>query len=342
MALRLLQVFLPDGPQADLESILEHHDVIGTWPDARGGARRVLCLLVQAEEAEPIMDRLDQAFGGREGFRVVLSATEAVAPRPEPPPEAPPVGPTATPPPQPTFGRVSREELFTRVSDDLDVNRVYIGLALLSSIVAAVGVMRDDVAVIIGAMVIAPLLGPNVAMALATTLGDMTLLRRAVTTNLVGVATGLGVAIALGLALGVDPMVPAIASRTHVGFGDLALALAAGSAGTLAFTRGLSGAVIGVMVAVALMPPLVVCGLLLGAGYLDRALSALLLVAANVICINLAGVAMFLAQGVRPRRWWEEDRARRARRLAIAIWAGLLVALALILYVRRSHLLGSA
>ena len=137
---------------------------------------------------------------------------------------------------------------------------------------------------------------------------------------------------AVGLAIAVDPEVPAIASRTYLGVGDLALALAAGSAGTLAFTRGLAGAVIGVMVAVALVPPLVTFGLLLGAGYIEPALGALLLVVGNVVCVNLAGVATFLTQGVGPRSWWDGERAKKSSYIAIIIWFLLLVALSVVVH----------
>ena len=208
-------------------------------------------------------------------------------------------------------------------------------MALLSAVVAAVGLLRNDVAAIIGAMVIAPLLGPNVAMSLATTLGDFTLLRRAVVTNITGIAAAFVCAVGVGLLFTVDATVPAIASRTKVGPSDIILVLAAGSAGTLAFTQGLSGAVIGVMVAVALMPPLVVCGMLVGEGEMSAAFGALLLTSANLICINLAGVSTFLAQGVRPRSWWEAERAKKATWGAILVWIVLLATLAAILWLTR-------
>ena len=107
------------------------------------------------------------------------------------------------------------------------------------------------------------------------------------------------------------------------------------AAGTLAFTQGLSGAVIGVMVAVALVPPLVVCGMLLGEGYVTTAGGAFLLTVANLICINLAGVATFLAQGVRPRSWWEAERAKKATLRAILVWLVLLASLSLILWLNQ-------
>jgi uncharacterized hydrophobic protein (TIGR00341 family) len=197
----------------------------------------------------------------------------------------------------------------------------------LSAVVAAIGLLRDDLVVLIGAMVIAPLLSPNVTLALATTLGDFAMAKGALKAKGVSVAIAAVLALLIGFVLGVDPQVKAVASRTHVGPADLALALAAGTAGTLAFTSGLPGAIIGVMVAVALLPPLVAAGLLLGAGHPDLALGALLLLSVNVICVNLAGVVTFLVQGVRPRVWWKAERAKKAAKRALLLWAALLAVL---------------
>ena len=75
--------------------------------------------------------------------------------------------------------RISRQELYTSISGSAKLSKVYLAMILLSSIVAAIGVLRGNLAIIIGAMVIAPLLGPNVALAFATTLGDGALIRKA-------------------------------------------------------------------------------------------------------------------------------------------------------------------
>jgi len=323
-----MQIFVPQD--ADLGELLEGHEVLGTWRDAVDQDRLVVHLLVPAEETEPITDQFEDAFSGMPGFRVVLFPVEAVLPRPQVDDEPSSTADEVKEEAEETVkqpGRVSREELYTDVVDSFGLSRVFLAMTVLSSLVAAVGLMRDDVAVLIGAMVIAPLLGPNVAMALATTLGDTGLLRRAGLTSLAGMALALLLSVGIGLVLAVDPAAPAIAARTSVSTADVVLALAAGSAGTFAFTRGLSGAVIGVMVAVALMPPLVAFGMLLGSGQILLALRALALIAVNLICINLAGVATFLAQGVRPRTWWEEERAKRATRIAVVTWIVLLAAL---------------
>jgi len=227
-----------------------------------------------------------------------------------------------------TGGRISREELHQDISQSSRLTPVFVAMVVFSTLVAAVGLIRDDVAIVIGAMVIAPLLGPNMGLALAATLGDVELAKKALRTIAVGVGVAAACSVLIGALVPVDADLPGIADRTRAGLGDIALGLSAGAAGTLAFTGGLPGAVVGVMVAVALLPPLVVSGLLAGAGQFDGAVGALLLVATNVACINLAAVATFLIQKVRPRSWWEEDRARRAIRIAVTSWVLLLLALA--------------
>jgi uncharacterized membrane protein len=124
-----------------------------------------------------------------------------------------------------------------------------------------------------------------------------------------------------------NPASPEVATRTGVGLGDIAVALASGCAGTLAFTTGVSTTLIGVMVAVALLPPLVTFGLLLGGGHLAPAMGALSLFLMNLICVNLAGVTTFLLQGIRPATWWEKNRAANASRIAVGLWVALLAAL---------------
>jgi uncharacterized membrane protein len=105
----------------------------------------------------------------------------------------------------------------------------------------------------------------------------------------------------------------------------------------LAFTTGAPSALIGVMVAVALLPPFAVFGLLLAAGEFDAASGAFLLVATNVICVNLAGTLTFLVQGLRPQSWWEAKRAKTATRIAIATWVILLMILAALIYFELGY-----
>ena len=234
--------------------------------------------------------------------------------------------------------RISREELYQQVNEGAQLTRTFVVLVALSAVVAAVGVAYNNVTVVIGAMVIAPLLGPNVALSLATALGDIDLAKSAAKTDLVGILVALVVAIPIGLLVVVDPENAEIQTRLHVQLKDIVLALASGAAGVLSMTTGASAALIGVMVAVALLPPLVTFGLLVGAGYRDLAMSALLLFVTNVICVNLAGVVTLLVQNVRPRTWWEADRAKKAIKIAISFWVVLLLMLVIVILVLRHGL----
>lgn len=236
---------------------------------------------------------------------------------------------------KPGPARISREELYEDVSQASKVTPVYLAMVALSSVVAAVGLLRGDVPIIIGAMVIAPLLGPNVALSLASTLGDGDLARRSMRAIASGVAMAAAVSLLVGVVFTVDPSTPELAARTRAGLGDIVIALAAGSAGSLAFTSGVPAIVVGVMVAVALLPPLVVAGLLVGAGQMEGAVGALMLLVINVTCINLASVATFLVQRVRPRTWWEADRAKRSTRIAVATWILTLALLLFLIWLRH-------
>ena len=200
-------------------------------------------------------------------------------------------------------------------------------LTFLSAIVAAIGLLNDNVAVIIGAMVIAPLLGPNLAFALGTALGDRRLMFKAMRTNAAGIAltVALGVVIALLWTEGFDA--PELLSRTKVGYDGIALALASGAAAVLSLVAGVSSALVGVMVAVALMPPAVAIGIMLGAGNPEGALGAAVLLGVNVVCVNLAAQSVFVAKGIRPRTWWEQKASAASLRINFAMWLVLLAAL---------------
>jgi len=324
---RLIVVSLPPG--ADPRQLPSREHVLSVSADRDDDGRQSITLLLEGKEVEETLDALEELWGGSEGFHAAVLAVEAALPRPKKVPESSsPVEPDPAEAKKSSDDRISRDELYASVSDGLGVTPMFLALAAMSTVVAAVGLVRDDLAVIIGAMVVAPLLRPNVAMALGAALGDLALIGKAGRTVLVGGSLAFLLAWATGLLIDVDPATPALLLRSRLGVGDFALALAAGAAGTLAFTRGLAGAVIGVMVAVALLPPVAAAGLLASVGVWEGAGGAITLALANTICINLAGIGAFLATGVRPQTFWEAEKARRYVRIALLIWGALLVALA--------------
>jgi uncharacterized hydrophobic protein (TIGR00341 family) len=333
MALRLLDIYLPDGSKEKIETLFDEFSTLDIWHEHTSDYLDHVQLLLREEDVEPVLDLLEQKFSGVKDFRANLLTVEATIPRL-------PTNEASSPKSQPEkrLTRIHREELYLDISSMNKLTWIFVALVVLATVVTGIGLLRESVAIIIGGMVIAPLLGPNVALSLGTTLYDKKLIFEALKVNAVGFGLVLVLAMLAGLVLEIDPTSKEIASRTEIGIGDVALALASGAAGALAFSTRTPASLVGVMVAVALLPPLLVFGMLFSSGNWQSALGALLLLATNVICINLAGVTTFLLQGVRPRTWWETERAQTASRIALTIWGSLLLLLIFVIFLSQSRL----
>ncbi|HMB98432.1 MAG TPA: TIGR00341 family protein [Balneolaceae bacterium] len=337
MPLRQIEVVIPEEDNETFKKLLDDDSVEHFWQDLSESSGYVLKVLVDAAQTEQFLDKAEKLFGEREDYRLVMMSVEATIPRYEEneTEEEKEDEKESEPEPweEPLQGlRVSREELYSDISDGVKLTRTYMAMVILSTIVAALGILRDNTAVVIGAMVIAPLLGPNVGLALSTALADLKLGRLSFLTNITGLLAALAISVALGIFMDVDQNLYQIASRTELHLSDIALALASGAAGVLAYTVGMSAAVIGVMVAVALLPPLVVTGLLAGDMQWELAFFSFILLLTNVICVNLAAVATFIIQGVRPRKWYEAEQAKKTNKIALSIWISLTIVLGLIIY----------
>ena len=333
MALRLLEIVIPEEHVGEVLSIIEEAQITNYWQTCSCESRIVFKLILPAESTEKIMDELEKRYGHAIEFHMALLPVEASFPSPKDIEEQ---GEEIKEPEQQEEKvpmRVSRQELYNEVFDNSKLTNTFIIMVILSTIVASIGLLNNNIAVVIGAMVIAPLLGPNVAMSFAITLGDSVLGYNSLKTNLTGILVAFVIAFLLGILLKVDPSIPEIQARMFVSYDDIILALASGVAGALSLTSGLPSTLIGVMVAVALIPPLAVFGLLLGGGYATASFNAFLLLVINIICINLAGVVTFLLKGLQPIHWWETSKAKKATRYAISTWMLLLLILLLLLYV---------
>jgi uncharacterized hydrophobic protein (TIGR00341 family) len=337
MSLRLIEIFISEGYKNVVKDALKELNVLDIWQETVEGDRAHMKILVSTGETERVMDLLEKRYSHMEGFRIILLAVEATIPRPKPEEKTQTESKTASSTKQAVsrWVRVSREELYADIEKTVGISWVFFAMVFFSSIVASVGILRNNVVFIIGAMVIAPLLGPNVALSLATTLGDIGLSRRAFRAIGFGILMALASSILIGILFDVSPDIPELISRTEVSSGDIVLALVAGSAAALSITSGLFSALIGVMVAVALLPPLVTFGMLIGSSQWELALGSLYLFLINLICVNLAGVLTFLIQGIRPLTWWEAKKAKKATRIALLIWAFLLTAFAILILLSR-------
>ena len=187
MALRLIKVILPDEKSGDALKLLEEKKPYDFWQEEAAGGQCAIAVLTSPGNSEEIMDCFEKRFKNLPGFRLILMPVQAALPRPEPEEEGEPKPGEDEKKKGIGTLRISREELYGSVADSSRLSWVYILMVIISTIVVSIGLLKSNVAIIIGAMVVAPLLGPNVAAALATTLADSELGREALQSLLIGV-----------------------------------------------------------------------------------------------------------------------------------------------------------
>jgi uncharacterized hydrophobic protein (TIGR00271 family) len=194
----------------------------------------------------------------------------------------------------------------------------YYLLVILSSIIATMGLLVNSPAIIIGAMLVAPLMSPIIGIGLASITGDGRLLRDGMLSLFLGAV--LAVIISVLITLGnlqlpfliLEDIPYEVLSRTRPGPIDLAVALAGGSAAAFALAMpNISAALPGVAIATALMPPVCAIGIGLAMERLDVAGGTFLLFITNAITIAFAATAVFFLLGFVPR---VEAGAKRAPR----------------------------
>ena len=175
------------------------------------------------------------------------------------------------------------------------VDESYVVLTIGASLIATLGLLANNAAVVIGAMVVAPWILPLRALVFGSLIGDRKLLLRAVATLGIGVAITTLLSMGLGLIAGnmdLLRVVPKeITARLQPNLLDLGIALAAGAIATYAKVNpGAVSSMAGTAIAVALVPPVCVMGIMLAAGELDDAQGAGLLFSANLLGILIGGI----------------------------------------------------
>jgi uncharacterized hydrophobic protein (TIGR00341 family) len=329
MPLRKIEVCIPEGHGDTIQALAEEYGAVDYWASPVGeDGRKVHSLLIGAVNRQTLLDRLQTLCDASESGRITVHAVDYTLPTPEEPEEAEEAE-------KKRAVIATREELLNAVASGGTLTWNFILLTVLSAVVAAIGLLEDNVAVVIGAMVIAPLLGPNLAFSLGAALGETKVMLRSLGTNLAGICIAflLGALIGLVWPGGLDS--EELMSRTGVDLSGVALALISGAAGVLSLTTGLSTALVGVMVAVALLPPVLTMGVMAGYGQWGLAAGAGLLLMVNVVCVNLSAQLVFLLKGIKPRSWLEKRAARESAAVTITVWVLWLAVLVAVIVVQH-------
>ena len=322
--MKLIEVIADEGSVKTVAAIAEKHKA----RDFRTGLKdkddsQPMRLVVTDDKVQEVLDALQGVLGAQSYAKLLVYPIDISLPKQTEEQEEKEAKATQ-----------ARESLYKEVQKNARLDANYLVLVGLSTIVAAIGLIENNVAVVIGAMVIAPLLGPNLAFGLGTALGDLSLMNNSLKTLSAGVLLAVTVSVVMGIVWPFPLTSPELIARTDAGLDSIALAFASGAAAALSLSTGLPSVLVGVMVAVALLPPAATFGLMLGHARIDLAAGAALLLAVNVVSVNLACKLVFLIKGVRPRTWWEKEKASKAMRRYIVIWVITLALLGLVIYIR--------
>ncbi len=321
--MKIIQLSYPASYRDRVERVVENAIAID-WsreiePD---GERDTIQVLLEDGQGQPMMDAAQSLFATKDQWRLVLLDVEATLPRVEKEKDA------KDQQSQKKQNRIAmREALVEEVSNNSRLNTDFIVLTILSAIVAAIGLNEDSVTVVIAAMVIAPLLGPILGFSLGSALGSGMLMLKAARTALGGLLVGFATVFFLAVVFPVNLESQELIARTNINPEVVILALASGAAAALSMTGGISSALVGVMVAVALLPPSAASAIYLGAGEYQLASAAAILVLLNIVCVLLSTQIVFAWKGVRPRRWLQQKSAEKSRRINLAVWVTLLIIL---------------
>jgi uncharacterized hydrophobic protein (TIGR00271 family) len=196
----------------------------------------------------------------------------------------------------------------------------YLTMNVLATLIACYGLLESSPAVVIGAMLIAMLLGPIAGIALGLVDGNNSLVRRAFLSLLGGAAVVYATALVFGITHASFPLTPEIYARTAPNLFDLMIALCGGAAGAYATTSArLNGAVVGVAIATALVPPLASSAICLAHGEFRLSAGAFLLSFANMVGIQVASSVVMWLRGYRGQQTANRASGRLVKRSLVSV-----------------------
>ncbi len=299
--MRLIRVRVPSDRLDDLREVLNRRDfdhvVIAGGPGFED--EPIVEIPLPTDAVGPVHEAFDEADVDATSYRVVANVETAETPRME----------TLQQRHRSDYDPLTTVELRSKARDLSSDFASYLALMVLSAIIATAGLLLDSPAVVVGSMVIAPIVGPALTASVGTVTGDWEMVRDSLRYQVVGLGVAVLAAVGFGLLLRTAGFVPydleltsldLIAVRLAPGALALVVGLAAGSAAAVGLTTKGPMALIGVMIAAALIPTAAAAGI--GIVWTDPIVAAgtLLLLLVTVIVIDASALATLLALGYRP------------------------------------------
>ncbi|MFC7099016.1 TIGR00341 family protein [Halobaculum marinum] len=312
--MRLVRTLVPEDGLAAVESVLDGYDIDYVVVNEAGDTDAEGLLVefpVPTQAVESVLAEVREAreadHGGSEeppedAYTVVTSAESVFAPHVD---ELEARFVTGTE----EDDAIPTEEIRSTALDMTPSPLTYYSMTLLSALVATAGLLLDAPAIVVGSMVIAPLIGSALTASVGTVLDERRMLWEGLKTQLLGLALAIAAATAFSLALRSAAFLPPaldvtttrqIANRISPGLLSVVVGVCAGAAGAFGLATGVSVALVGVMVAAALVPAAAAVGIGIAWRVPSVALGAFLLLVLNALAIHLAAAAVLWHLGYRP------------------------------------------
>ncbi|WP_071391268.1 TIGR00341 family protein [Haloprofundus marisrubri] len=321
--MRLVQVMVPAGKREAILDLLDDEGIDYALSDETSGREyiAIVSIPLPTNAVEPVLEKLREAGIERDAYTVVLDAETVISRRFD--------GLREKYDEEEENGdRIAREELIASAQQLAPEMPVFVTMTIISAVVATAGLLLNDAAVIVGSMVIAPLVGPAMATSVGSVVNDRDLFIKGVRQQVTGGVLAIVSAAVFALVLRLTGVVPfgvqevfqveQVRLRLAPDVLSLAVALGAGVAGALSISSGVSAALVGVMIAAALVPPIAVVGIGIAWGSPATVLGSLVLVLVNFISINFTALGVLWYMGYRPVNLFQRPSAEDAtfRRIA--------------------------
>ncbi|WP_254864238.1 TIGR00341 family protein [Halovivax gelatinilyticus] len=328
--MRLVQLAVPNGSRESVLSTLDDRniDYVVTEEVTADPYTAVVYFPLPKPAVEPVLDALSEQGISDDAYTIVLDAETVVSRRFEELKAEYSEDSVES-------ERISRQELLTEAQSLTPTIDVFVTLTVVSAVVATAGLLLDSPAVVVGSMVIAPLIGPALGASVGSVLNDESLFRQSIRYQFLGVVLSILAAAVFAVLVRYTNIVPPglvladvseIDERLAPDLLSLAVALGAGVAGVVSISTGIGVALVGVMIAAALIPPAAAAGIAIAWGQPAAATGATVLVFVNVLSVNLAGLVTLWYAGYRPEHLWDlgptEKRVRR-RVLGLVVVVGV-------------------
>lgn len=224
-------------------------------------------------------------------------------------------------------GTVDQKAVIEKRREDCLLSERYLFMTAMSGGIAILGLLLSSPAVVIGAMLLSPLMGPIIGLGFALALGDYQWLRKSARSLAWGTVMAVALCALVVFLSPIQTVTPEIAARTRPNLFDLLVAFFSALAGAYAMIRGREGTIVGVAIATALMPPLAVVGFGLATFNWTVFSGALLLYVTNLLTIALTAWGMVRLYGFRSSLTDRQSQFQNF--VVVAVFLALAVPLAL-------------